>query len=56
MFDRCWNASVWIAIRVRVPRAIWISNVLRRLTNAEYTYTVRDLTGVDLNPASRCAM
>jgi AraC-like DNA-binding protein len=26
--------------------------VLRRLTNAEYTYTIRDLTGVDLNPAA----
>lgn len=26
--------------------------VLRRLNNAEYTYTVRDLTGVDLNPAA----
>ena len=25
--------------------------VLRRLTNAEYTYTIRDLTGVNLNPA-----
>src|SRR5262249_8865383 len=25
--------------------------VLRRLNNAEYTYTVRDLTGVDLEPA-----
>lgn len=25
--------------------------VLRRLNNAEYTYTVRDLTGVDLDPA-----
>ncbi len=25
--------------------------VLRRLTNAEYTYTLRDLTGVGLNPA-----
>ena len=25
--------------------------VLRRLNNAEYTYTIRDLTGVDLNPA-----
>ena len=25
--------------------------VLRRLTNAEYTWTIRDLTGVDLNPA-----
>ena len=25
--------------------------VLRRLSNAEYTYTVRDLTKVDLNPA-----
>ncbi len=25
--------------------------VLRRLSNAEYTYTVRDLTGVDLQPA-----
>src|SRR5206468_12445112 len=25
--------------------------VLRRLNNAEYTYTVRDLTGVDLQPA-----
>ena len=25
--------------------------VLRRLTNAEYTYTIRDLTNVDLNPA-----
>jgi hypothetical protein len=25
--------------------------VLRRLSNAEYTYTIRDLTGVDLNPA-----
>lgn len=25
--------------------------VLRRLNNAEYTHTVRDLTGVDLNPA-----
>ena len=25
--------------------------VLRRLTNAEYTYTIRDLTGVALNPA-----
>ena len=24
--------------------------VLRRLNNAEYTYTIRDLTGVDLNP------
>ena len=24
--------------------------VLRRLSNAEYTYTIRDLTGVDLNP------
>lgn len=24
---------------------------LRRLNNAEYTYTIRDLTGVDLNPA-----
>ena len=27
--------------------------VLRRLSNAEYTYTVRDLTGVDLNPPAR---
>ena len=25
--------------------------VLRRLTNAEFTYTIRDLTGVTLNPA-----
>ncbi len=25
--------------------------VLRRLSNAEYTYTLHDLTGVDLNPA-----
>ncbi len=25
--------------------------VLRRLSNAEYTYTIRDLTGVDLDPA-----
>ena len=25
--------------------------VLRRLNNAEYTYTIRDLTGVDLEPA-----
>ena len=25
--------------------------VLRRLNNAEYTYTIRDLTAVDLNPA-----
>ncbi len=25
--------------------------VLRRLNNAEYTYTIRDLTGVDLGPA-----
>ncbi len=25
--------------------------VLRRLSNAEYTYSLRDLTGVDLNPA-----
>src|SRR5439155_9986478 len=25
--------------------------VLRRLSNAQYTYTIRDLTGVDLNPA-----
>jgi hypothetical protein len=25
--------------------------VLRRLTNAEYTYTIRDLTGINLNPA-----
>ncbi len=25
--------------------------VLRRLSNAEYTYTIRDLTGEDLNPA-----
>ncbi|PYV19002.1 MAG: hypothetical protein DMG07_02760, partial [Acidobacteria bacterium] len=25
--------------------------VLRRLNNAEYNYTIRDLTGVDLNPA-----
>ena len=25
--------------------------VLRRLNNAEYTYTIRDLTGVELNPA-----
>ncbi len=25
--------------------------VLRRLSNAEYTYTIRDLTGVELNPA-----
>ena len=25
--------------------------VLRRLNNAEYTYTIRDLTGVDLSPA-----
>ncbi|MBP89182.1 MAG: hypothetical protein CMJ64_21105 [Planctomycetaceae bacterium] len=25
--------------------------VLRRLTNAEYTYTIRDLTGIDLDPA-----
>lgn len=25
--------------------------VLRRLNNAEYTYTIRDLTGVDLKPA-----
>src|SRR6476469_1183934 len=25
--------------------------VLRRLSNAEYTYTIRDLTGVDLQPA-----
>jgi hypothetical protein len=25
--------------------------VLRRLSNAEYTYTIRDLTDVDLNPA-----
>ncbi len=25
--------------------------VLRRLSNAEYTYTVRDLTGLDLSPA-----
>jgi hypothetical protein len=24
---------------------------LRRLNNAEYTYTIRDLTGVDLDPA-----
>ena len=24
--------------------------VLRRLNNAEYTYTIRDLTGVDLDP------
>ena len=28
------------------------SVVLRRLNNAEYTYTIRDLTGVDLDPAS----
>ncbi len=27
------------------------SVVLRRLNNAEYTYTIRDLTAVDLNPA-----
>lgn len=27
--------------------------VLRRLTNAEYTWTIRDLTGVPLNPASQ---
>jgi hypothetical protein len=27
--------------------------VLRRLNNAEYTYTVRDLTGVDLEPAKQ---
>ena len=27
------------------------SVVLRRLNNAEYTYTIRDLTGVDLDPA-----
>ena len=27
--------------------------VLRRLTNAEYTYTIRDLTGVDLNPVRK---
>jgi hypothetical protein len=27
--------------------------VLRRLSNAEYTYTVRDLTGVDLRPAQQ---
>ncbi len=26
--------------------------VLRRLNNAEYTYTIRDLTGVDLDPAA----
>ena len=26
--------------------------VLRRLNNAEYTYTVRDLTGAELNPAA----
>ena len=25
--------------------------VLRRLNNAEYTYTIRDLTGIDLDPA-----
>ena len=25
--------------------------VLRRLSNAEYTYTIRDLTGIDLDPA-----
>ncbi len=25
--------------------------VLRRLTNAEYTWTIRDLTGIDLSPA-----
>jgi hypothetical protein len=25
--------------------------VLRRLSNAEYTYTIRDLTGIDLQPA-----
>ena len=25
--------------------------VLRRLNNAQYTYTIRDLTGVDLQPA-----
>ncbi len=25
--------------------------ILRRLSNAEYTYTVRDLTGVDMSPA-----
>ena len=25
--------------------------VLRRLSNVEYTYTVRDLTGIDLDPA-----
>lgn len=25
--------------------------ILRRLNNAQYTYTIRDLTGVDLNPA-----
>ena len=25
--------------------------ILRRLTNAEYTWTIRDLTGVDLNPS-----
>ena len=27
--------------------------VLRRLNNAEYTYTIRDLTGVDLDPAAQ---
>jgi len=27
--------------------------VLRRLTNAEYTYTIRDLTGVNLNPVRK---
>lgn len=27
------------------------SVVLRRLSNAEYKYTIRDLTGIDLNPA-----
>ena len=31
--------------------AIPVPVVLRRLSNAEYTYTIRDLTGVDLNPA-----
>ncbi len=43
--DRFLNAEAYA--RAGDPGPV----VLRRLNNAQYTYTLRDLTGVDLNPA-----
>ena len=45
----------WVQSYLDVEAKAWAGDpgpvVLRRLTNAEYTYTIRDLTGVDLDPA-----